>query len=141
MLRAWNIRQSSSSDISHQLHLLANCGICLQEAFRRLILEPGPPENFALQTVQEVIKPQVIISYLHGLSVIFFSFYRTSAVIKNLLDFYITCYQTTFTPSFGYALCICCLSLKRCNASGYSFSYSIIMDIYLFNSKDVIDVQ
>lgn len=28
--------------------------------FRRAILEPGPPENFALSTVQEVIKPQVL---------------------------------------------------------------------------------
>ncbi|XP_030471176.2 THO complex subunit 1 [Syzygium oleosum] len=28
------------------------------EVFRRAILEPGPPENFALSTVQEVIKPQ-----------------------------------------------------------------------------------
>ncbi|KAH9752350.1 THO complex subunit 1 [Citrus sinensis] len=28
------------------------------EVFRRAILQAGPPENFALQTVQEVIKPQ-----------------------------------------------------------------------------------
>ncbi|KAI3419303.1 uncharacterized protein J3R85_013304 [Psidium guajava] len=28
------------------------------EVFKRAILEPGPPENFALSTVQEVIKPQ-----------------------------------------------------------------------------------
>lgn len=30
-----------------------------QEDFRRAILQPGPPESFALQTVQEFIKPQV----------------------------------------------------------------------------------
>ncbi|KAJ7949389.1 THO complex subunit 1 [Quillaja saponaria] len=28
------------------------------EVFKRAILQPGPPETFALQTVQEVIKPQ-----------------------------------------------------------------------------------
>ncbi|XP_022746368.1 THO complex subunit 1 isoform X1 [Durio zibethinus] len=28
------------------------------DAFRRAILQPGPPETFALKTVQEVIKPQ-----------------------------------------------------------------------------------
>ncbi|BBN68730.1 nuclear matrix protein-related protein, partial [Prunus dulcis] len=28
------------------------------EVFRRAILQPGPPESFALQTVQQVIKPQ-----------------------------------------------------------------------------------
>ncbi|KAI9079003.1 hypothetical protein K1719_039050 [Acacia pycnantha] len=28
------------------------------EVFKRAILQPGPPESFALQTVQEVIKPQ-----------------------------------------------------------------------------------
>ncbi|XP_031399822.1 THO complex subunit 1 isoform X1 [Punica granatum] len=28
------------------------------EAFKRAILQPGPPENFALRIVQEVIKPQ-----------------------------------------------------------------------------------
>ncbi|XAR54473.1 hypothetical protein NMG60_11029616 [Bertholletia excelsa] len=28
------------------------------DLFRRAILEPGPPENFALRTVQEAIKPQ-----------------------------------------------------------------------------------
>ena len=31
-----------------------------QEVFKRAILQPGPPQAFALQTVQEVIKPQVI---------------------------------------------------------------------------------
>ncbi|GAY58621.1 hypothetical protein CUMW_188400 [Citrus unshiu] len=30
----------------------------IEEVFRRAILHAGPPENFALQTVQEVIKPQ-----------------------------------------------------------------------------------
>ncbi|XP_021299962.1 THO complex subunit 1 [Herrania umbratica] len=30
----------------------------MMEAFRRAILQPGPPETFALKTVQEVIKPQ-----------------------------------------------------------------------------------
>ncbi|XP_062174090.1 THO complex subunit 1 isoform X2 [Alnus glutinosa] len=28
------------------------------EVFKRAILQPGPPESFALQTVQEVVKPQ-----------------------------------------------------------------------------------
>ena len=36
-----------------------------QEVFRRAILQPGPPQSFALQTVQEVIKPQVIHIYLY----------------------------------------------------------------------------
>lgn len=31
----------------------------LQEEFRKAILQTGPPENFALQTVQDVIRPQV----------------------------------------------------------------------------------
>lgn len=31
----------------------------LQEEFRKAILQVGPPENFALQTVQDVIRPQV----------------------------------------------------------------------------------
>lgn len=31
-----------------------------QDILRRAILEPGPPENFALKMVQEVIKPQVV---------------------------------------------------------------------------------
>lgn len=30
----------------------------IMEVFKRAILQPGPPESFALQTVQEVIKPQ-----------------------------------------------------------------------------------
>lgn len=30
-----------------------------QDIFRRALVHPGPPENFALQTVQEAIKPQV----------------------------------------------------------------------------------
>ena len=34
-----------------------------QEVFKRAILQPGPPQTFALQTVQEVIKPQVIHTY------------------------------------------------------------------------------
>ena len=36
-----------------------------QEVFRRAIQQPGPPQSFALQTVQEVIKPQVIHIYLY----------------------------------------------------------------------------
>lgn len=47
-----------------------------QEAFKRAILEPGPPENFALQTVQEVIKPQVFpfeeSLYLNSLAILKF---------------------------------------------------------------------
>jgi hypothetical protein len=35
-----------------------------QEVFKRAILQPGPPESFALQTVQEVVKPQVINIYI-----------------------------------------------------------------------------
>jgi hypothetical protein len=36
-----------------------------QEVFKRAILQPGPPESFALQTVQEVVKPQVINIYIY----------------------------------------------------------------------------
>lgn len=34
---------------------------CSQDVFRSAILQPRPPESFALQLVQQVIKPQVII--------------------------------------------------------------------------------
>nr|POF03231.1 hypothetical protein CFP56_42525 [Quercus suber] len=37
------------------------------EVFKRVILQPRPPQAFALQTVQEVIKPQetFAISFIH----------------------------------------------------------------------------
>ncbi|XVF00176.1 hypothetical protein REPUB_Repub03eG0262700 [Reevesia pubescens] len=41
-------------------------------AFRKAILQPGPPETFVLKTVQEVIKPQVIGYFLVGELVLFF---------------------------------------------------------------------
>lgn len=43
------------------ISLVISCLVCcnLQEVFKRAIIQPGPPESFALQTVQEVIKPQV----------------------------------------------------------------------------------
>jgi hypothetical protein len=35
--------------------------LCSQEIFRNVLLKNGSPENFALQTVQEAIKPQVLL--------------------------------------------------------------------------------
>ena len=40
-----------------------------QEVFKRAILQPGPPQAFALQIVQEVIKPLVIHTYPSLLSI------------------------------------------------------------------------
>ncbi|KAK4551365.1 hypothetical protein RGQ29_032387 [Quercus rubra] len=44
---------SVDSRLDHSLLSTIN-----MEVFKRAILQPGPPQAFALQTVQEVIKPQ-----------------------------------------------------------------------------------